>query len=190
MKHNTRYLIKTENGFKPFLGLQKINNKRGLVLIFDNCYLICTNDHRIKVDDEFKQASELKIHDKINGHEIIDIYPCVSTFYDVIGVQGNSYTCNGFEHHNCNVIVVDETAFVKTTLWNEFIDAIAPTQSALAWKKNIYLSTANGMNHFKDMCEQSQRLKEYKDLSEDTKIELKNGEIISISEYYRRKHGN
>lgn len=54
----------------------------------------------------------------------------------------------GFSIH-CGVI--DETAFIRSTKWNEFIDAFLPSQSALAWKKNIILSTPKGMNHFYDM---------------------------------------
>ena len=188
MKTNSRYLIKTESGYKEFTGLQKVK-KNGLAIIFDNCYLICTCDHQIKVGNDFIRADSLKIHDKINNHEIIDIYKCISTFYDVIGVQGNTYSSTGFEHHNCNVIVVDETAFVKTTLWNDFVDSIAPTQSALSWKKNIYLSTANGMNHFKDMCEQAQKPKIYRDLPDDTQIELDDGSLVFLSDYYKDHYG-
>ena len=55
---------------------------------------------------------------------------------------------NSFRGHSISVAVVDEAAFIKTTQWDAFADAIFPAQSGLAWKKNILISTANGMNHF------------------------------------------
>lgn len=187
---NDRYKIKTETGYKNFLGIQISPEKSGLAIIFNNCYLVCTKNHRIKKDGEFTTADTLKIHDVINSHEIIDIYPCKSKFYDIVLSDNNTYSSEGFEHHNCNIVVVDETAFLKTSLWNDFVDSIMPSQSALAWKKNIFLSTANGINHFKDMCEGAQINKKYQDLSDDTQIELKDGSIVLLKDYYREHYGN
>lgn len=55
---------------------------------------------------------------------------------------------DAFRGFSIHVAVMDETAFIKPTVWEEFIDAFLPSQSALAWKKNIILSTPKGMNHF------------------------------------------
>lgn len=58
---------------------------------------------------------------------------------------------DSFRGFTIAILVVDECAFIKPTVWDEFADSIFPSQSGLAWKKNIILSTANGMNHFYQM---------------------------------------
>lgn len=60
-------------------------------------------------------------------------------------------TSDAFRGFTIAILVVDECAFIKSTVWEEFADSIFPSQSGLAWKKNIVLSTANGMNHFYQM---------------------------------------
>lgn len=60
-------------------------------------------------------------------------------------------TSDAFRGFTIAILVVDECAFIKSTVWDEFADSIFPSQSGLAWKKNIILSTANGMNHFYQM---------------------------------------
>jgi len=58
---------------------------------------------------------------------------------------------DAFRGYSINLLVVDEAGFIPSTRWNEFIDSIMPSQSALAWKKNIVISTMNGMNHWYDI---------------------------------------
>ena len=58
---------------------------------------------------------------------------------------------DAFRGYTIAILVVDECAFIRSTIWDEFADSIFPSQSGLAWKKNIILSTANGMNHFYQM---------------------------------------
>lgn len=55
---------------------------------------------------------------------------------------------DAFRGFTVAILIVDECGFIRSTRWEEFADSIFPSQSALAWKKNIVLSTANGMNHF------------------------------------------
>ena len=55
---------------------------------------------------------------------------------------------DSFRGFTVNILIVDECAFIRPNIWEEFSDSIFPSQSGLAWKKNIILSTANGMNHF------------------------------------------
>lgn len=89
---------------------------------------------------------------------------------------------DSFRGYTVNLLVVDETAFISTSLFREFIDSVGPSQSALAWKKSIFISTANGMNHFYEMVRDSKKRKEYKDL-DDTKhakiLERHKGKILS-----------
>lgn len=63
-----------------------------------------------------------------------------------------------FRGYSIHCVVVDECAFIRTSSWDEFQDAIFPSQSGLSWTKNILLSTQNGMNHFYEIV-QGQREK-------------------------------
>jgi len=58
---------------------------------------------------------------------------------------------DSFRGFTIALLVVDEAAFIRSTIWDEFADSIFPSQSGLAWKKNIILSTAKGMNHYYQM---------------------------------------
>ena len=60
----------------------------------------------------------------------------------------DSTSSDSFRGFTCAIIIVDECGFVKTKLWEAFSDSIFPSQSGLAWKKNILISTANGINFF------------------------------------------
>jgi hypothetical protein len=60
-------------------------------------------------------------------------------------------TSDAFRGFTIAILIIDECAFIKPTIWEEFSDSIFPSQSGLSWKKNIILSTANGMNHFYKM---------------------------------------
>ena len=62
---------------------------------------------------------------------------------------------NSFRGFSINILVIDEVAFVKSSKWNEFADSIFPSQSSLSWKKNILISTPNGMNHWKTICDKA-----------------------------------
>ena len=77
----------------------------------------------------------------------IEIDDNIKYYYDPVEVSdGNHYLSDGVTHHNCAII--DETAFIRPSVFEEFIDSFLPSQAALAWKKNIILSTPKGMNHF------------------------------------------
>lgn len=62
---------------------------------------------------------------------------------------------DSFRGFTVNCLIVDEAAFIKTSVWEEFADSIFPSQSALAWKKNIIISTAKGLNHFYDIVQRA-----------------------------------
>lgn len=79
---------------------------------------------------------------------------------------------NSFRGFTINFLVVDETAFIKPTVFSAFIDSVMPAQSALAWKKNLFISTANGMNHFYELVQGAKRRKTYKGLTEKERDEI------------------
>lgn len=62
-------------------------------------------------------------------------------------------TSDAFRGFTIGILVCDEVAFINPNRWDEFADSIFPSQSALAWKKNILLSTMNGLNHFHSIVE-------------------------------------
>ena len=60
---------------------------------------------------------------------------------------------NAFRGFTCAILVIDECAFIKANVWKEMEDSVFPSQSALGWKKNIVISTPNGINHFKNIVD-------------------------------------
>jgi hypothetical protein len=58
---------------------------------------------------------------------------------------------DSFRGFTISVLVCDEAAFIRPTIWQEFSDSIFPSQSGLSFKKKIILSTANGQNFFYHM---------------------------------------
>jgi hypothetical protein len=55
---------------------------------------------------------------------------------------------DSFRGFTISILVCDEAAFIRPTVWQEFSDSIFPSQSGLSFKKKVILSTANGQNHF------------------------------------------
>ena len=60
---------------------------------------------------------------------------------------------NAFRGFTISYSVTDEAAYISgndngTTKFNAYLDSMLPSQSALAKKKNIFISTANGRNEF------------------------------------------
>lgn len=60
-------------------------------------------------------------------------------------------SADSFRGHTCHIVIVDECAFIRQNVWNEFADSIFPSQSSLSFKKRIIISTANGINHFSNL---------------------------------------
>ena len=60
-------------------------------------------------------------------------------------------SADSFRGHTCHIVIVDECAFIRQSVWNEFADGIFPSQSSLSFKKRIIISTANGINHFSNL---------------------------------------
>ena len=72
---------------------------------------------------------------------------------------------DSFRGRAINVLVVDEVAFIKSTVFADFTDAVLPTQSSLSWKKTILISTPNGMNHFYKLVKDTKTRKVIKGVS-------------------------
>ncbi|HKM23662.1 MAG TPA: terminase family protein, partial [Erysipelothrix sp.] len=103
---------------------------------------------------------------------------------------------DSFRGYSIHCLVIDETAFIRNTVWDEFTDSIFPSQSGLAWKKTIMISTANGMNHFYHLVEdaksESNGMQFYQVSWKDVPRYKADGSVYSPEEFMNsiiRKHG-
>lgn len=199
IKYNDRFEILTPTGFKPFVGLKR-NIDDGIKVITESGRVIeGTKGHLTLNDRSFVKIGDLREGDIIDGERVLEIKPLQSQwFYDPVGVEGVEYLSNGFTHHNC--LVVDECAFIDTNIWEEFADSIFPSQSGLAWKKNIIISTAKGLNHFYEIVQKT-KIQSLEPDSTSALVEVQwdevprydsNGNIIPPEEFKAKiikKHG-
>lgn len=148
MLFNDKYEILTSNGFQNFSGIKRAIHKSSITLYFDDeTNITVTEKHKFFIDNRFKYVEEINIGDIISNKIITEIIYSKHDerfFYDLIEVEnGHHYTTSGVESSNC--------AFIRPNIYQEFIDSFLPSQSALAWKKNIIISTAKGMNHYYEL---------------------------------------
>ena len=85
---------------------------------------------------------------------------------------------DSFRGSTMNVVVVDEAAYVAATKWESFVDSVLPLQSSLAWKKTIFISTPNGLNHFYSMVKDSKKRKVIENVQESEIAEIKKKETV------------
>ena len=85
---------------------------------------------------------------------------------------------DSFRGSTMNVVVVDEAAYVAATKWESFVDSVLPSQSSLAWKKTIFISTPNGLNHFYSMVKDSKKRKVIENVQESEIEEIKKKETV------------
>lgn len=102
--------ILTKNGFQDFKGLQKVK-RPGVVITFENGQqFTCSRTHRFISGD-----LEIFAHSLRPGNSVLDKegnlvkvvkisrkkeIECI----DVLGVSGETYSSEGFEHHNCEFL--------------------------------------------------------------------------------------
>jgi len=178
--------ILTSDGFKRFKGFKTSKHSEYLEFKFDDSNKFkCSKSHQFKYKDGYIRADKLSVGDIISNKKIVNINVKNSLetdiFYDPIGVVDTStYISSGLDSHNC-----DEVGFLASSrLWEEFSDAVFPSQEALADKQVILSSTAKGFNFWYALVSGAKKNKEIKVKSND-KIELEDGSFISVEEYYR-----
>ena len=76
-------------------------------------------------------------------------------FENRVKIMCDATSENSFRGFTMNYIIVDEAAWIGPNVFQEFMDSIMPSQSALSKKKNILISTANGQNHFYEIWSQA-----------------------------------
>lgn len=149
----SEYQVLTSNGFKDFDGVIFKGTKDGLEISTEHYSIKVTDNHKFYINGKFVYANTLKVGDLLETdtglEEITKIVPVENIdVYDLLNVSdGHHFTANNIEVSNC--------AFIKSTIWNEFADSIFPSQSSLSWKKNILISTPNGLNHWKTICDKA-----------------------------------
>jgi len=75
------------------------------------------------------------------------------SFENGVRVLSDTAGSNAFRGHTITYSVTDESAYIVgndngMTKFSAYLDSMLPSQSSLAKKKNIFISTANGMNEF------------------------------------------
>jgi len=141
--------VLSKNGFKDFECIANQGESRLLLRISfeDGTCIKCTHDHLLKVDGEFIAAIFLDIGDVCDNKIIADISTSENEeVYDLLNVEdGSEYLTNGITSHNCNIIFLDEFAFVKNAA--EFYTSTYPVISSGQNTKVIITSTANGIGN-------------------------------------------
>ena len=146
--------ILTEQGFKNFKGFIPQGRVHRLLRFFlsGGATVDCTEDHRfMTVDGVFKEARELGKKDvlypnkSITAVENLDYVNGIDV-YDAFDVDDtHSYITNGVVSPNCDVIFLDEFAFVNRA--EEFYTSTYPVISSGNNSKVIITSTANGVGN-------------------------------------------
>jgi intein/homing endonuclease len=134
------------NGIKPVFMLKISNGKE----------IKCTNDHKFMMAGNIlKELKDIKIDDEFSTglfvSDIIDL-EYQEDVYDALNVaNGNVFLVNGIIASNCNLLYIDEVAFVQN--WDEFSASVLPVISSGKTSKLIFTSTPKGLNHFYEYVE-------------------------------------
>lgn len=103
--------IATSEGFKNFVGIQKvIKNGRIKILLENGKLLLCSLTHRIMTNDGWKKAIDIKSEDLIIGNGFkskvffIDYEEGQFEFYDIVGVENSQFYSNDILSHNCEFL--------------------------------------------------------------------------------------
>lgn len=127
---NNRYKIYTPEGWQPFDGIRKINDKDTIDIILENNVKInCTLDHKIYINlFECVEAKQLKKGDLIYTKEgllpIIDIKNAgKKTVYDILQVENkNRFFTNNILVHNCEFIGQSNSLIETNILRNMLLE--------------------------------------------------------------------
>lgn len=85
---------------------------------------------------------------------------------------------NAFRGYSLSLLVIDESAWMASEKFQALLDSVLPAQGAMSWKKNVFISTPNGMNHFYDLVEGSRKRKIIYGLNKEQIEKLKETETV------------
>lgn len=142
--------VLTQNGFKNFESIidQGVSFEILEISFDDGSTIQCTYDHEFLVNENFVPSCFLEIGDVLCKKTItyIDYNIGCQKVYDLKEVEDtHSYVTNGVISHNCNLLYLDEFAFVEKA--EEFYTSTYPVVSAGKTTKVIITSTANGIGN-------------------------------------------
>lgn len=138
--------ILTKNGFQEFKGLHKVK-KPGLKVLFENGQtFICSRTHRFISGDLEIFANSLRpgnIIEDVSGNlvKVVKVSRLKEVeLIDVLGVDGATYTSEGFEHHNCEFLGSTYTLIEPDILKKLYEDLlkISPIKEDLGGHLRIY----------------------------------------------------
>ena len=149
--------ILTEDGFKPFAGVQ-VNRGKIVQIETQNSSIRVTQDHELYSISREKYVASIELYvgelvfgidgpDPVTKIEFTDQLELVA---DILNVEDtHSYFANNILNSNCSLIYLDEFAFVPNA--EEFFRSTYPVISSGKETKLIVSSTANGLNLFYKM---------------------------------------
>lgn len=169
--------VLTSNGFKDFDDVIFKGSKSGLVIQTENHSISVTKNHKFYINGDFVYARDLKVQDLVQTdtglEKIVKITETSNDYYDLINVRdGHHFTANGIEVSNC--------AWIPSEKFHALMDSLLPSQAAMSWKKNIFISTPNGMNHFYDLVDGARRRKILYGQTKEQLDSLKN--VLSVKQ--------
>ncbi len=63
-------------------------------------------------------------------------------------IMTDAPSSDSFRGYTVNIIYEDESAYIQSSLYSEYVDSVYPTMNSLIFKQVINSSTPKGMNHF------------------------------------------
>lgn len=138
-----------------------------------------------------KQGMAIEVLDKIKGIFVnlpIWLMAGVTTwnkktieFENGVRILTSATNGDSFRGFSLGMLYIDETAFIRPTIWKEFEDSVFPTVEAIEGSQIIISSTPKGMNHFYDIV-QGAKLK----VNGYTLTEMEWNEVPGRDETWRR----
>jgi len=142
--------VLTNEGFKSFAGIinQGLSEILYHITFHDGTHLQCTADHRLKIDSDWVEADFIECGDIVEPNKTVISIEIVDNqnVYDLLDVSDtHAYTTNGVISHNCNLIYLDEFAFVENDA--TFYTSTYPVISSGESSRVIITSTPNGVGN-------------------------------------------
>lgn len=144
--------ILTDDGFQEFQGFVSRGTPEKLwkLRFDDGTEIKATSDHRFWTDGGWKRVDALHQDEPMSGRRLVHMSETVPVpVYDAVEITpSHAYYTEGLVSHNCNLIYVDEAAWIPNNVAEDFFTAIYPAISAGTTTKIIVTSTPKGYNYF------------------------------------------
>lgn len=153
--------ILTEDGFQEFKGFisRGVPEKLWKLRFDDNTEIKATSDHRFYTSTGWKRVDQMHQDEQLSGKTLVHMSDTIPVpVYDALDITpSHAYYTNGIISHNCNLIYVDEAAWIPNGVAEDFFTAIYPAISAGKTTKIIVTSTPRGYNYFWKIWNEAQK---------------------------------